>query len=220
MNFLFKLPLPLKERLFMFVRYLSNPFDEVVKSIIKEKNILDIGCGHGLLEFLLSQKKFSGKITGIDPDRNKIFLARKLFKDNYRNYGFFNEKIETFVSKSLKNKKKFDCITIIDVDYLLNINEKTKLINNVKKLLTKDGLLVMKTVVKRKTFGFYLGYLQELITVFLFRKTFSTESNFYFMSVEQYVMLLEQNGFEVITNKDIRKIYHYHPHHLFLAKIK
>lgn len=213
-NIIFKLNFPYRERIFICLRYLSNPFDEIIEIAEHSSNILDIGCGHGLLEFLLEKKDFKGKVTGIDPDKNKIVFAKKLFR-NKENFLFKSCSLE-----QLSTEQKFDCVTLIDVDYLLNKDAKIKILKNISNLLKKSGQLIIKTVVKTKSLGFYLGYIQEIITVLLFRKTFSKEKNFYFMNKFEYENLLTKSGFQIMVSKNISKPLHYHPHHLFVVKKK
>lgn len=214
-NFLkkiFKLPLPLKERVFMFFRFVSAPFFEIEKLVNAEANILDVGCGHGLFELVLNDSTKKRKILAIDPDKNKIFYAKKIEKL------LINTKFDNISISQLNNSSgKFDCVVIFDVDYLLENKEKIKILKKTKELLNKDGILILKTVIKDNSIGYYLGYLQEILTVSLFRKTFTKNEKFSFLSIKEYKKLLLKSGLNVKKEGKL-KTFFYHPHYYFVAK--
>jgi len=70
---------------------------ETLKLTGKE-NILDVGCGDGLITFLVSKKLSTGHITGIDISKEMVFYAQKTYKDN-KNCTFIQGNIEEYVSK-------------------------------------------------------------------------------------------------------------------------
>ncbi len=212
-NKIFSLQLPLKERIFIFMRFISAPFVEIENLIPQKANILDIGCGHGLLELVLKNKNNQRLITGIDPDKNKIKFAKKLEQSlNLKNLNFYNCSVF-----DVKEINKFDYVIIFDVDYLLENEEKTKFLKKIRKLLNKNGILVIKTVIKKKSIGYYLSYLQELFTVYLFKKTFTGSSQFHFLTIEEYKRILKNNNYKVIKDGKLKTKF-YHPHYYFIAK--
>ena len=211
-NIIFTLPLPFKERIFMFLRYISAPFFEIDKLIPYNAKVLDVGCGHGLLELVLKSEFNKRSIVSIDPDEDKIKFAKKL-EQNITETKFHRRSI--FQIK--EDKEKFDCIVMFDVDYLLKNEEKIKIFKKIKKLLNKNGIFILKTVIKDKSLGYYLGYIQELATVFLFKKTFTEDSVFGFLSISEYKKVLKNSGLRIKNEGKLKTIF-YHPHYYFILK--
>lgn len=206
-----KLQLPFTEKVFCLMRYLSAPFNEVEKMVPKKGNILDVGCGHGLFGLILEKNSKQRFILGIDPDAKKIDQANKVAKA-YKHLSF--RKISL---GKLDCSKKFDCLILFDVDYLLDLNDKEKILKQAKKAITDDGNIIVKTVIKNRSLGYYLGYLQELIVVFLFKKTFTKKNFLNFLAVEEYRQIFRKNNFLIKEEKNL-KTFFYHPHYVFLLK--
>src|SRR3989304_2135319 len=73
-NFAF---LPWVKRSFIFLRLASCPFMELITYLPKKGKLLDVGTGFGLLPLLLKQHNSQLQIIGIDPDAERIKLARQ-----------------------------------------------------------------------------------------------------------------------------------------------
>lgn len=93
----------------------------------QEFNVLDIGCGTG--DFLLGCKNKKFVVSGIEPNAkaralSELKLGSKIYSD----------------ISELENKK-FDCITMWHVlEHIPNLSE---YIDNLKRLLKKDGTLIV-----------------------------------------------------------------------------
>lgn len=209
---IFNLQLPIKERLFMFFRHISTPYFAIDKLIPFDAKVLDVGCGHGLFELVLKNEFNKRSVMGIDLDKDKITLAKKLEKKTAE-IKFY----QSSIFQIQENKEKFDCVVMLDVDYLLKNEEKIKIFKKVKKLLNKNGIFILKTVVKDNSLGYYLGYFQELITVFLFKKTFTKDKRFGFLSIVQYKEVFKNSGFRIKKEGKLKTIF-YHPNYFFIAK--
>ena len=97
--------------------------------------ILDIGCGRGkILGNLSSRLHLKIKPIGIDlinhVDKDKRIRFKKI-----EALSFFND-----------NKKKFDLILIKQTIHLLSLHNIKKLINNCKKNLNSDGVILVFTL--------------------------------------------------------------------------
>lgn len=209
-NKILELPLPIKERVFIFLRYISAPFCEIEKLVPKKAKILDVGCGHGLLELVLQNKNTKRLIVGIDPDKNKIAFAKKI-EPVLEKTKFYNKSI--FEIKDTK----FDCIVIADVDYLLNNQEKNQFFKKARQLLHENGTMILKTVINDRSFGYYLSYLQEILTVFLLKKTFTKNKELHFLTVKEYEASLKNNEYKIKQQGKLKKSF-YHPHYFFTIK--
>lgn len=207
------LEINLFEKLFCALRYYSSPFEMVEKYILKKGKILDVGCGHGLLEIILKEKSNQRNILAIDPDSNKIKQAKKIEKL------FKNLEFEVSFIEELDEKNKFDCIIFFDIDYLLEHSEKKKILEKAKNILEKNGTIILKTVVNDGSFGYYLGYLQELVMVFLIKKTFTMQQGLSFLKIEEYRNLFKKIGLEIKKEEKIKTIF-YHPHYVFIIENK
>ena len=93
----------------------------------KKGTILDIGCGYGWMLSLLDKKKWETHGVELNKDCNEI-AERNMFK---------------LYNKLSKVKKKFDVITMIHV--IEHLRNPTIYLNNVKKLLKKNGTLIIET---------------------------------------------------------------------------
>ena len=119
-------------------RYLRKPnqLTKLEKQLIKKAygSIFDIGCATGYYLPLLMKK---GKVVGIDISDNLIDIARK------------NGLKNCFVGDifKFKSKDKFDTITLLENNIGLggNIINTKKLFNKLKKLLNRDGQILMIT---------------------------------------------------------------------------
>jgi len=125
------------------IKYIKNKLFEkkqlikFSKKSLSNFNILDLGCGGGLVCEPLA--RLGANITGIDFVKQNIIAAKKHAKKTNTNIEYLHQNIN-----NLKLKKKYDAILILEV--LEHIEDWKKIIINVKKLLKSEGKIIISTI--------------------------------------------------------------------------
>ena len=134
------------------LEFILNNFD---KSISK-KNVLDIGCGGGLISESLAKKE--AKVTGIDENICSIKQAKEHAKISSLKIKYINQSLDSFFNK---NKKKFDLILCLEV--LEHVDNVKKTLDKINKLLNQGAILILSTINRNlkslifaKIFGEYI----------------------------------------------------------------
>ena len=87
------------------------------RSEIKNKKILDIGCGGGILSEELS--KMGAKVTGIDSSKKSISIAKKHAKEKNLDIEYINGSI-----LDISNLGKYDCIICFEMIEHIHVPKK------------------------------------------------------------------------------------------------
>lgn len=117
----------------------SNLID-LVLSLIRQGNLLDVGSGLGLLISKAHKKNI--QVKGIEPDKKLIDLSEKFFGK----LDVVNTSLETY-----NTHKKFDNVVMVDVLECID-DYKTTLIKAIS-LLQNDGRLIMVVPAYPSFFG-------------------------------------------------------------------
>tara|TARA_B100000029_G_scaffold479289_1_gene526214 strand:- start:825 stop:1553 length:729 start_codon:yes stop_codon:yes gene_type:complete len=132
------------------IEYIKN---NIIKEFnIKDKKkpfskleILDIGCGGGLLTE--SMNRLGGKLTGIDPSQKNISIAKAHSKKNKLKINYICSSPE-----HLKISKKYD--VILNMEVVEHVNDLNFFIKSSASLLKKNGIMFVATI--NKTLKSYL----------------------------------------------------------------
>ena len=103
----------------------------------KNLNILDIGCGGGLLSEPMS--RLGGNVTGIDASEKNIISAKFHAKQNNLNISYFCNSPENF-----KSNKKFDLV--LNMEIVEHVEDVNFFIKKSSELLKKNGLMFVATL--------------------------------------------------------------------------
>ena len=114
----------------------QKPFDRL--------DILDVGCGGGLLCEPLS--RLGGNVTGIDAANTNIEVAKIHMKKSNLNINYLNKKPEEILDK------KFDVILCMEI--IEHVEDVDFFIDSCIKLLNKNGIIFFATL--NKTLKSYL----------------------------------------------------------------
>jgi 2-polyprenyl-6-hydroxyphenyl methylase/3-demethylubiquinone-9 3-methyltransferase len=106
---------------------------------LQKINILDIGCGGGLLSEPMA--RLGANVTGIDASDKNIKIAKLHAKKNKLNINYFCSSPE-----KLKIKKKFD--VILNMEIIEHVEDINFFIKSCSKLLKKNGLMFIATLNK------------------------------------------------------------------------
>ena len=104
---------------------------------LKGLDILDIGCGGGLISEPLA--RLGGKITGIDASKKNIDIAKLHSKKNGLKINYLNNSPE-----QLNEKEKFDII--LNLEIVEHVEDIDLYIKSCYKLLKKNGLMFTATL--------------------------------------------------------------------------
>ncbi len=107
---------------------------------VKGRRVLDLACGEGYGSKILSSN--AAHVVGIDIDKATIEHARK--KYTKKNLEFM---VGSMMDIPVKDNNQFDVIVCFEA--IEHIKEQEMLLNEVKRLLKKDGLFIVSTPDKR-----------------------------------------------------------------------
>lgn len=195
-------------KIFIFLRSFIFPFHKLENYIPKEGKIIDIGCGHGVMSILLAKASQKRKVLGIDPDQEKIRVAKKLGQ------GIKNLTFKAVYLRQIK--RKFDAAVIVDVLYLLPDKEKLEILKEARRRLKKNGKLILKETSKEPGWFYWLLVAQELLMVKVLQLTHSDYGQIFILGREDYKKFLQKAGFKVEKTEKIKGLLPY-PHILFVA---
>jgi 2-polyprenyl-6-hydroxyphenyl methylase/3-demethylubiquinone-9 3-methyltransferase len=127
---------------------LDNLNDEQLESI----NILDVGCGGGILcESLAKNNLKNANITGIDPGFENIQIAKEHSKKSNLNINYIDTSLENFESET-----KFDIV--ISFEVIEHCENYKTFLKQLSHLLKPNGLLFLSTINRN-----FKSYLQAII---------------------------------------------------------
>ena len=111
----------------------------------KGLNILDIGCGGGLLSEPMA--RLGGKVVGIDASKKNINIAKLHLKKTKLNIKYLCTSPEKF-----KTNLKFD--VVLNMEIVEHVDDINIFINHTSKFLKKSGIMFVATL--NKTLKSYL----------------------------------------------------------------
>ena len=126
------------------IQYIKENIINSFKLKVKQKpldkiNILDIGCGGGLLSEPMT--RMGANVTGIDASSKNINIAKLHAKKNKLKINYFCSSPE-----KLKIQKKFD--VILNMEIVEHVDDINFFINSCSKLLKKNGIMFVATLNK------------------------------------------------------------------------
>ena len=161
-----------RTRAHVAVRWATCPFGALEALVPRSGDILDWGCGHGLLTLWLAESGPARTVVGIDVDAAKIDRARAAaamaspFADRVR--------FEVGASDA-RPAGAWDAIVISDVLYLVDPAAQRDLVDAAVAALAPGGVLVIKETGEAPRWKVRLSRAQEQFAVRVARLT-ATES--------------------------------------------
>ena len=151
------------------------------KTPLKNIEILDIGCGGGLLSEPMC--RLGAKVTGIDASDKNIKVAKLHSKKNNLQIDYFCSSPEKF-----NTKDKFD--VILNMEIVEHVEDVNFFLKSSSKLLKKDGVMFVATL--NKTLKSYIFAIvgAEYILRWLPIGTHEWEK---FIKPEELISILEKN---------------------------
>jgi 2-polyprenyl-3-methyl-5-hydroxy-6-metoxy-1,4-benzoquinol methylase len=179
---------PLPIRAFVRARHCLTPLARILAELPERGRILDVGCGHGLFANALALGSPERRVVGVDPSPAKIAVARATAAGS-------NVRFVQGVVQAL-DERGFDGIAILDVLYLLPVEEKLAVLRACRERIAPDGVLVLKTNDTRPAWKYRVARLQEQAMTGI---GLTMGRGLYFLSREQNAALLELAGFHPRT---------------------
>tara|TARA_B100001093_G_C26564241_1_gene900082 strand:+ start:36 stop:740 length:705 start_codon:yes stop_codon:yes gene_type:complete len=157
--------------------------DQINNKKVKNLDILDLGCGGGLVSESLS--RLGANVTGIDFVKNNIEIAKQhSYKKKLKiNYKYAN--IET-----LKIKNKYDVIIMYEI--LEHLNDWETFLLNISKNLKNKGILVISTINRNILSKFAAIYLAENVLKWIPKGTHTYRK---FIKPQEITNCLESENF-------------------------
>lgn len=185
-------------QIYTLLRTLLCPYDRVAAYVPNCGSLLDVGCGFGLWLTYLALSRREVDLHGVDVDHRKLAIARTSTNNGIR---FHDANCFEWQPNS------FDCVTIVDVMYLLDNGAKRRLLKDILVALRPGGMLLLKELDTHPVWKYALSWMQEALAVNLFRIT--SGAGIYFLAIEEYGRLMEEVGFASV---DIKRIDVGYPH--------
>ena len=162
------------------------------KTNLINKNILDLGCGGGILTEKLA--KHGGKITALDKSKELINIAKSRSNFLSLQINYLNIDIINF----LKNcQTKFD--VIICMELLEHLENKHHIIHLFKNILNKNGIIIISSLNKN-----ILTYIKIILFGEFILKKLHKNTHIFNKLIKVYKMKNYETKLKIIDIKEIK----------------
>ncbi len=161
------------------LKYITSRLD------IKNKKILDIGCGGGILSEELS--KMGAIVTGIDSSKKSIIIAKEHAKEQDLEIEYINGSI-----LDVSNLGEYDCVVCFEM--IEHIHDQKKLIKKIGNISQKKSHLFMSTINRNLKSFIFAKIFAEYILKIVPRGTHQYAK---FITPYELNGMLEQHDFNV-----------------------
>jgi len=173
----------------IFIKRRLEILEETIKNGGDGKTLLDIGSNIGIFSLLFAKKGYA--ITALEPEKNLIQVADKLFKINGHKAEFISKKIE-----DLKEKEKYDIILCLEV--LEHLNNQDLALQKIYTLLKKEGLVIISMP---NLFSYY--YLRKRFFAEILGQMKKEGSEHYKWPFTKIKNLIKKNNFKILSVRGI-----------------
>lgn len=150
---------------------------------LKDLNILDIGCGGGLITIPLSQQ--GGNLTAIDASEENILTAQEYIKNKGLKINFLKSTIEELAAGG----EQYDVVLCLEV--IEHVNNVEDFVRNIASVIKPNGMIILSTI-NRNIKSYLLAILAaEYILKIVPKKTHSY--NKFLKPSELNLMLMSNN---------------------------
>ena len=161
---------------------------------LSDMNILDIGCGGGILAESLSEK--GANVTGLDASKKTIQIAKNHAKEKRLSIDYQNMSLDEYIKTS---KTKFDAIICFEL--IEHVPDQIKLIQDISSVCKKDAKLFMSTI-NRNIVSFALAKIMaEYILKIVPEGTHQYKK---FIKPSELVKMLETSSFIIDDIQGVR----------------
>lgn len=164
--------------------------DQIIQNLpLKNFNLLDIGCGGGLLSECLA--RLGANVTAIDANEKNIQFAQDHFEKIKQNItgqlNYVHSDLTQFAKTNAQEQTKFDALIASEI--LEHVNNVEEFISNCSKLLKDNGLLFITTINQTAQSYLFAILLAENVLKLAPKNT------------HQYNMLVLLNGLSLILKE-------------------
>ena len=161
---------------------------------LENMEILDIGCGGGILAEELSKK--GANVTGIDASEKTIKIAKQHSQENNLKIDYKYTTLEDHLKKS---KKKYD--SIICFELIEHVPDQLKLINDISKVSKKGSKLFLSTINRNIVSFLFAKVIAEYILKIVPQGTHQYEK---FIKPSELNKILEKSNYKTIDIKGVK----------------
>ena len=187
-------------KMYTKLRLILAPMIQMIQYIPEKGDILDLGCGNGIVANILSIGTPERKVYGVDLSSDRIEAAKRISQDN-PNLQFVAGDVNTV------SFERFDIVTLIDLLHHMPYREQDALLNKIYNKLNEGDLLIIKDLEKSPCWKYIFHYIQDSL---------SYRERLYFRSAVEMEGILGKAGFQVET-VSLADGYP-HPHVLYSCK--
>jgi 2-polyprenyl-3-methyl-5-hydroxy-6-metoxy-1,4-benzoquinol methylase len=192
------------QKIFFPLRELIAPFEEIIPYLPQTGEVLDIGCGYGILDFKIAKDRPELNITGVDLNRRTIEKAI-ILAQNKKNLHFVTSDITT----DPLPVKKYQVIICFDFFHHIPYPFQEKIITRCCQLLAKNGHLIVKEINTKPKWKYLWNLTHDTIV--------THGERIYCRPMEKWISLLSAHNLMIYRTKSINKGFFY-PHILLIAK--
>ena len=161
---------------------------------LEDMEILDIGCGGGILAEELSKK--GANVTGIDASEKTIEIAKQHSQENNLKINYECSTLEDHLKKS---KKKYD--SIICFELIEHVPDQLKLINDISKVSKKRSKLFLSTINRNIVSFLFAKVIAEYVLKIVPQGTHQYEK---FIKPSELNKILEKSNYKTIDIKGVK----------------
>ena len=187
-------------KLFLHLRWWLTPYERMAAYVPKSGNVLDVGCGHGLLAMEMALSEPTRTVLATDHDVARIALATQAAQSGK---GITNLKFEVSTGSPLPDTScdgTFDAIMMIDFLHYFSPEQQDAMIAKAFTNLQPGGWLLAREVNQQGGLISKLNQFYEkmaTLTGFTLSNTIKAKENLSFKSQAGWEAKFAEHGFKV-----------------------